>query len=419
MFKKISELVKSTILFWKKFFKSDSKKAFLATNSGAIKTHTIVLLGIALVTVVAYHAIKPVVRGGCKIILKSDNQESLMQMMDRVASVEAKKVSLGTTLKQINSIGILKANLEAVIKSEINGKVSKIAFKEGSEVKKGDILIEFEDDGLKAEVAKWEAEYDLRKIESDRQKGLFSKKSTSLQAVQKAEAEMKSSKAQLDNAKFQLTKAVISAPFDGKIGILKNVAYPGNIISPQTELVYLVNTSKITVEFMVPAKYVEEVAEGQSVDVSVDAFPDKSFSGIVEAIDSEIDTKNHSILVKAVIDNDSELLQHGMFASVKLTVGEKNNVVLVDEDCVDREGQHEFVWIIDDKGRAYRRAVITGSKDESGVEIISGLKEGEIVVTAGQLKLTDGKKVKILNQELNGANSTLVPAVKTEEQKGI
>jgi PAS domain S-box-containing protein len=88
-----------------------------------------------------------------------------------------------------------------------------------------------------------------------------------------------------------------------------------------------------------------------------------------------------------------------MFANVKLVTGEKSNVVLIDEDALDREGSIEFVWIVDDKDRAYRKRVLSGAKDINGVEILAWLKEGDIVVTTGQLKLAEGRRVKILNKQ--------------------
>ena len=399
MFKKLLQSIKACFVFWRNFFSSENKKVFWANNSQIVKTPIIVLLCFALGGVILYHAMKPVVKGGCRLILQSENN-FIMGMQNRVASIEAKKVKAGSTLKELTSIGLLKSNREAVIKSEIMGKIKAVLFKEGSNVKKGDELIKFEDDGQKAEVAKYEAEYALRKAECERTQKLYQQKAGSQKTYQEAEASMKMALANLDNARFQLSRTTIKASFDGKIGISKGPIHPGNVIQPNTELVYLVDNSKMKLEFMIPAKYIEDIAVGQAVEITLEAFPGRVFFGTVEAIDSEIDSKSHSILIKAVISNDEGSLRHGMYANVKLITGEKNNVIVIDDDALDREGQHEFVWIVDDKGRAYRRKVITGAKDENGVEIISGLNEGDTVVISGQLKLTDGIKVKILNTEV-------------------
>lgn len=398
MLSKVKELLKSCLRFWKSFILNPNKKTFLKDHQSEFKSQVIVLLSTALISFVFYSSMKPAVKGACRVILRSD--ESQFEVgMGRVTGVEAMKAKRGTTLREIKSIGTLKANAEVVIKSEIAGKISEILFTEGSEVRKGDTLIKFEDDLYRAEKAKYEAEYSLNKGEYDRVNSLYNKNVGSKKTYDEAFARMQASKAQLDSANAQLNRTIIKAPFDGVIGILRGPASPGNIVQQQTELVYIVDNSTVRVEFSVPAKYIDDVAVGQNVEITVDAFKDRVFTGTVDAIDSEIDTRNHSVLVRAVIPNKNKNLKHGMFANVKLITGEKNDVILIDEDALLREGSIEYVWVIDDKGRAYRKRVLSGAKDINGVEILAGLRDGEIVVTTGQLKLTEGGKTKILNKD--------------------
>ena len=357
MFLKIKEVLKSCFVFWKSFIYEADKKKFLQQNQGAFKTQIIVLLATMLICFVLYSSMRPAVRGVCRIVLRST--DSGMDMgFDRLIGVEAKKVTIGTTLREIKSIGTLKANAEVVIKAEISGKISEILFEEGSKVHKGDTLIKFEDDLYKAEKDKYEAEYTMMKAEYERVDNLYKQKVGSKKAYDEAFAKMQAAQAQLSSATAQLARTVIKAP-----------------------------------------KYIDDVAPGQNVEITVDAYSGKVFSGTVDAIDSEVDTKNHSILVKAIIPNKNGHLRHGMFANVRLVTGEKSGVVLIDEDALLREGSIEYVWVIDEKGRAYRKRVLSGAKDINGVEIVAGLREGETVVTTGQLKLSEGLMTKILNKE--------------------
>ncbi len=398
MFLKIKEAIKSCFIFWKSFISEKDKKKFLHQNHGSFKTQIIVLLTTILVCFVLYSSMRPAVRGVCRIVLRS--AESGMDMgFDRVVGVEAKKVVIGTTLREIKSIGTLKANAEVVIKAEISGKIAEILFEEGSKVHKGDTLIKFEDDLYKAEKDKYEAEYTMMKAEYERVDNLYKQKVGSKKAYDEAFAKMQSAQAQLSSATAQLARTVIKAPFDGTIGILKGSVTPGNMVQQQTELVYMVDNSMMKVEFSVPAKYIDDVAPGQNVEITVDAYSGKVFSGTVDAIDSEVDTKNHSVLVKAVIPNKNGYLRHGMFANVRLVTGEKSGVVLIDEDALLREGSIEYVWVIDEKMRAHSKRVLSGAKNINGVEIVAGLRDGETVVTTGQLKLSEGVKTKILNKE--------------------
>ena len=404
MFLKIKEALKSCFIFWKSFICDADKKKFLQQNQGAFKTQIIVLLTTLLVCFVLYSSMRPAVRGVCRIVLRSTDSDMDIGF-DRVIGVEAKKVITGTTLREVKSIGTLKANAEVVIKAEISGKIAEILFEEGSKVHKGDTLIKFEDDLYKAEKDKYEAEYTMMKAEYERVDNLYKQKVGSKKAYDEAFAKMQSAQAQLSSATAQLARTVIKAPFDGTIGILKGSVTPGNMVQQQTELVYMVDNSMMKVEFSVPAKYIDDVAPGQNVEITVDAYSGKTFSGTVDAIDSEVDTKNHSVLVKAIIPNKNGYLRHGMFANVRLVTGEKSGVVLIDEDALLREGSIEYVWVIDEKGRAYRKRVLSGSKDINGVEIVAGLREGETVVTTGQLKLSEGLMTKILNKEEYEASS--------------
>lgn len=402
------------MLFWQDLFKATDKKKYISDNINNLKTHIIVLLIIILISFVSWHALKPAVKGMCRIVLQNDETSVQTNLEGRVIGVEAQKVKLGTTTRQIKSIGILKANAEVIIKSEIAGKIREVLFKEGSEVTKDQELIKFEDELYKAGKEKYEAAYTLAKAEHDRMKKLYDQKVGALKDFDKAVAQMEEAKAQLAEAEYQLSKTVIKAPFSGVIGIMK--INPGNIVQQHTELVSLVDNSSVKVEFMIPAKYVENAAVGQSVEITVDSFGGKIFIGAVDAIEPEIDTKNHSVLVRAVIPNPTRVLKHGLFANVTLVTGEKGGVLLVDEDAISREGAIEFVWIIDKKSRAYRRRVLTGARNISGVEIIAGLQEGDIVVTAGHLKLTDGIKVKILNKMDEESENHSIASKQEEKQ---
>lgn len=412
MINKIKLFIKIFISFWINLFKTTDKKKYILDNVNAFKTQIIVLLAMLLVIFVSWQIIKPAVRGMCRIMLQGESSLPL-DLDGKIVGIEAQKVKVGTTMREIKSIGILKANAEVVIKSEIAGKIQEVLFKEGGEVKKDQELIKFEDDLYKAGKEKYEASYILTKAEHDRMKKLYDQKVGALKDYDKAVAQMNEAKAQLSEAEYQLSKTVIKAPFDGIAGIMK--VNTGNIVQQHTELVNLVDNSSVKVEFMIPAKHVENVAVSQSVEITVDSFGDRVFTGAVDAIDPEVDIKNHSVLVRAVIPNPTGVLKHGLFANVKLVTGEKDGVLLIDEDAISREGSIELVWIVDKKNRTYRKRILTGAHDVNGVEILAGLEEGNIVVTAGHLKLTDGMKVKILNkmeeqEETKGKTKKVVDA---------
>jgi membrane fusion protein (multidrug efflux system) len=117
---------------------------------------------------------------------------------------------------------------------------------------------------------------------------------------------------------------------------------------------------------------------------------------MIEAVDAKVEQESHSVQVKGVIPNPDNLLRDGLFANVSLIVGEKGNTMTVDESSIERIGEIEFVWVVE-RGRAEKRRVLTGSRENGHVAIVAGLQPGQIVVTSGQIKLSDGAKVKISN----------------------
>ena len=139
-----------------------------------------------------------------------------------------------------------------------------------------------------------------------------------------------------------------------------------------------------------------DIGVGQVVEVKVSAFKDQVFTGMIEAVDAKVEQESHSVQVKGVIPNPDNLLRDGLFANVSLIVGEKGNTMTVDESSIERIGEIEFVWVVE-RGRAEKRRVLTGSRENGQVEIVAGLQPGQIVVTSGQIKLSDGAKVKISN----------------------
>ncbi|MDR2667381.1 MAG: efflux RND transporter periplasmic adaptor subunit [Holosporales bacterium] len=405
MFKKIVQLLKSSLLFWRDLVLEENRKELIRKNLSDLRNQAVILSASVLAVFVVCRAVNPAIKGVCRIVLQSEDDDTNSKVQNMIIGVEARKAVRGTTLREVKSIGTLKANAEVVIKAEIPGKIAEILFTEGSDVQEGDELIRFESDLYKSEREKNQAMYTLRKAEFERVEKLYNQKVGSQKNYDEALAQMNEAKAQLDSSTFQLSKTVIRAPFNGTIGIMKGSVSPGNIVQQHTELVDIVDNSYVRAEFSVPVKYISEIAVGQSVEIVVDAFKDRVFNGSLDAIDSEVDTKNNSILVRAVIPNRNGNLKHGMFATITLVTGEKTDVILIDEDALGREGAVEFVWVVDEKGRAYRKRVLTGAKDASGVEILAGLKEGDVVVISGQHKLTDGAKTKILNKEHDGDSS--------------
>lgn len=376
-----------------------------------------VLLGVVaglLAMWLALKTLRPVVRSICTYVLESDEEKGLSKQ-SRVAAIEAATVQVGVMSKRIATVGKMRANASVTLRAEMNGRIKDLSFTEGSSVKEGDPIIKFEDADSRAELKQAEAEVMLRKADFERSSKLYDQKIGSTKDYDKAKAELAMAEGRLDAAKAKLDKTTIRAPFSGTIGLID--VSVGAYVQAAQDLVTIVDSTPIKVEFKVPEKHVHDIGVGQTVEVRIDAFKDQIFHGIVEAVDAQVEAESHSIALKASIPNENGLLKPGLFTNVSLIIGEQGETIMVDEAAVDREGEIEFVWIVE-KGKARRNRVLTGSRENGKIEIVAGIRAGQIIVTAGQLKLGDGVKVKITNMpEADGQEKAPLNDKEKEEQK--
>ena len=359
--------------------------------SQAMLATLVVVIGFLAVWFVVLRVGKPVMRSICVAAMASDRRVDREQ---RMRVVEAQTVKLGTVSKRINTVGHMRAKDMVIIKSEMGGRIAEILFTEGGRVKKGDLIIRFEDAEYRAAVQIAEGEQEHAKSNFERISKLYEQKAASNKQLDEENARLKIAEGKLLQAKANLEKANIKAPFDGVIGIMNFSA--GAFLQGATELVTVVDNSAVKVTFKVPEKNIHDVGVGQIVEVKVSAFKNQVFSGIIEAVDAKVEPESHSVQIKGLIPNPDNLLRDGLFANVSLVVGEKGDTMTVDESSVDRMGEVEYVWVVE-RGRSERRRVMTGSRENGQVEIVAGLQPGQVVVTSGQIKLSDGAKVKISN----------------------
>lgn len=393
----------------------DRQQSDHGSKQFSIRKAAFVLGGALVGGFVLYKVTKPMLISLALHIVNSQKKGQDTGEGTRTIAVEAEKVIATTMPKHINTIGELKANRSVVLRPEISGIVSEILCKEGTEVKKGDVLIKLDDKQLQAEYRTYKAQYDAAKTEFERYEKMRASGAGSGKEYDKVKGDMNTCKAKKEACKANLEKTEIRAPFDGVVGLID--IHEGAYVNPQQQqgLSTLVDASVIKVTFGIPGKFVNDIGVGQAVQMKVDACKGRDFRGIVEAVDSHVDPSTNTVSVRASVPNDDGALKAGLFASVSLIIGEQSGTITVDESAVDRMGEQEFVWIID-RGRARRVPILTGARERGRIEVIAGLKEGQTVVTAGQLRLTEGVWVRITNMEAQAA-----PASKGEDaasQKG-
>lgn len=306
--------------------------------------------------------------------------------------VEASPVRLGPLVRKVDTIGTLRSEESVVLRPELSGRIVKIGFREGQPVEKGQILVALDDSIAKAEVAEAEASLALSKANYERAKELTSRGAASQRARDEAVAAMHRDEASVALARARLAKTKIAAPYAGVVG-LRQVGV-GDYVSPGQELVTLDVIDPIKIDFRIPELYLSAVREGQTVEFELDALAERAFTGAVYAIDPKVDINGRSLVIRARGPNTGNLLRPGLFARVELILDRRDAVLFIPEEALIPQGTDHFVFKVVD-GTAHWTQIDIGPHSEQDVEVISGLRPADLVVTAGQMKLRDGVAVAV------------------------
>jgi membrane fusion protein, multidrug efflux system len=309
-------------------------------------------------------------------------------------AVEAAEVEVGEVVDAMTVTGSLRSDESANISTEIDGRVQGVHFTEGQQVEQGALLFTLDDVVYRAELATAEANLQLSERNSKRAVELLERNAGTVRARDEAEAQLAIDHAEVDLARARLDKTRITAPFAGVVG-LREVSV-GNYVTPGQDLVNLEDIDPIKVDFPVPERALPAVKVGQPIEVTVDAWPGRTFEGEVYAIDPQIDAQGRSIAIRATIDNQERLLRPGLFAAVRLITARRDEALLVPEQAIFAHRGEPHVYKVVE-GVARLTAVQLGGRRVGQVEIVSGVAAGDVVVTAGQMKMRDGAKVRVID----------------------
>lgn len=327
------------------------------------------------------------------------------------AKVMVSEAVMGPVTKYINAVGTLRPYDSVVIKSEVEARVDKISFSEGASVSKDDILIELDKSKAYASLKETEAQYRKALSEFEPMDKLASKGVVAKINRDTKKAELDMCEARVNLYKSVLEKHTIKAPFGGVIG-LKQISC-GEFVTPGKELVKIVDCHPLKVDFKIPEINIEHVYVGQKVKVIIGENSDE-YDAVIIAIDPESDKITHSFDVRAILDVSedvalsSKILRPGIYVQVKIACDEYQQGILIPESAIEKIGDEDTVFRVVE-GRAVRTLITSGMRRDGNVEIITGLNEGDLVVTSGQQNVLDGREVSILN---NFSTSDVIKALK-------
>ncbi|MEJ0035967.1 MAG: efflux RND transporter periplasmic adaptor subunit [Gammaproteobacteria bacterium] len=311
------------------------------------------------------------------------------------AAVSVETVVPAPLVETIASTGTLRADEGVELQAETNGRIVAISFTEGAHVQKGDLLVKLNDADLVATRARGVYRKELALLKERRFAQLLKQGVARAEEYDTALNDLHVQEAEIALTDAQIAKTEVRAPFDGVVGL--RYVSEGAYVTAATRVATLQRLDRLKVDFSVPEKYVTRLRVGSPIQLTV-AGVDRRFAGAIYAIDPRIDSATRTVLIRAACPNKEAKLFPGAFASVSLTLGEIDNAVLVPAIAVVPGLNAKTVFVVED-GKAQLRTVVTGTRLEDRVQILDGLKAGEVVVTSGVLQLSPGQRVRSLATE--------------------
>lgn len=330
-----------------------------------------------------------------------------------VQTVSAMQVPTSLWQPVLKSTGSLRAIRGVDVTTELAGMVQKIYFTPGAMVNAGTLLVQLNADAEQGQLQSLQAQAALAKITYDRDKAQYAIRAVSKQTVDNDFQNLRSLQGQVAEQEATVAKKAIKAPFSGKLGI--NNVNLGQYLNPGDKIVTLQTLDPIYADFYLPQQMLRQLKVGQEVKLTSDAFPGKLFKGKVTTINPALDTTTRNVEVEATIINPNNELNPGMFALVEVTVGEPKEFLTLPQTAINFNSYGNIVYVLtekekDKKGKrifiAKQVFVSTGETRGDQITVLKGLKQGDRVVTSGQLKLKNGSLVSINNSIVPSNNPT-------------
>lgn len=305
---------------------------------------------------------------------------------------------------KIEAVGTLKAANGADLALQASGIVDEISFKSGDTVAAGQTLLKLTAHEDVAKLASLQATADNYRITLNRDQEQLKIKAVSQATVDSDVANLKNAQALVDQQQAVIDQKILRAPFAGRLGIRS--ADLGQYLTAGTTIVTLQSLDLLYVDMYLPQQTISELKTGQAITMTVDAYPGRTFAGQVSAISPKVDSSSRNVQVRATIDNTNGELLPGMFGRVEIAVGSSQKLVTLPQTAIVYNPYGSIAFIVDKGGegqtqRAVRQTFVkTGNVRGDNVAVVDGIKPGDEVVIAGQIKLRNGSSVTVDNSHV-------------------
>lgn len=360
---------------------------------------------------------------GMQKFIAGKKAEAAANMPESVSEITAMQVNAQEWTPYLSAVGYVRPNQGAMLSAESSGTVTRVNVTSGQQVKKGDLLVEFDDAVEVATLKASQAQLPNAKITLDRYRNLVASNSASKAELDQAQATYNQLVANIESLKASIARRKIYAPFNGVAGIVNvNV---GQYITTGTEIVRVEDQSQMKVRFTLPQTDVESIFVGQKVTAEVDALPGQTFPAQIVAIDPAVDRNTGLINLEAVVTEGANKLLSGMFVRLNVALPTEKGQIVVPQIAVTYTMYGETVYVLEqlsdedkslvskmaeqnpklDVNKVYRaRQVEVKTKDRNGVyaQLAKGVKAGDLIVTGGFQRLSNHALVLVSDQDAVG-----------------
>jgi len=309
----------------------------------------------------------------------------------------------------LSAVGSLRAINGVTVSTDLAGIISEIAFQSGSAVKKGDLLVKLDTKQEEAQLRAAQAHLDWAKVSLDRQRSLVTDGAVSRSDYDSAENEFQQATAAVDDARALIARKTITAPFDGLVGIRQIDL--GQYLNVGAPIVSLQSIDPIYVEFALPQQDLDRIATGKKIRLKAAGVTGEQFEGVITAINSLVDESTRNITVQGTVGNTDHKLRPGMFVNVDVLLPEQE-VLSIPASSISYAPYGDSVFVVKDKpgpdGKPVKEVqqqfVKLGPSRGDLVSVLSGVAEGDEVVSSGAFKLRSGIPVQVNNSVQPGDN---------------
>ena len=325
----------------------------------------------------------------------------------KAPAVEVAKVETMTLVDETQAVGSLRSRQGVMMRPEVGGRVKQIFFNDGQRVRKGQVMVQFEDQLQWAQLAQAKAELSIAEANHKRNQELVTQNFISKRSLDESGAALEVARAKLALADATLQRLKVLAPFDGITG-LKQINV-GDYLKDGADMVNVEDIDAVLLDFRLPERFQAKIRAGQKAQLTVDALPGRPFTAVVQAVDPLIEANGRSVGVRGCIDNRQQQLRPGMFARVNAVFGSRENALVIPEEAIVPQGGRAFVVKVvagEKPGTLISERVVVkvGLRQPGKVEILEGLAAGDTVVTAGHQRLQkDGTPVRVVDLSQPGS----------------